>query len=50
VNLLAGAFQDAAQAVNQIKHYLEPTSVPQAMVSSHNEKFSERNRQLLVNE
>ncbi len=22
------------QAVNQIKHYLEPTSVPQAMVSS----------------
>ncbi len=49
-NLLAGAFQDAAQAVNQIKHYLEPTSVPQAMVSSHNEKFSERNRQLLVNE
>lgn len=50
VNLLAGAFQDAAQAVNQIKHYLEPDSVPQAMVSSHNEKFSERNRQLLVNE
>ncbi len=50
VNLLVGAFQDAAQAVNQIKHYLEPTSVPQAMVSSHNEKFSERNRQLLVNE
>lgn len=50
VNLLAGAFQDAAQAVNQIKHYLEPTSVPQAMVSSHNEKFSERNRQLFVNE
>jgi len=49
-NLLGGAFQDAAQAVNQIKHYLEPTSVPQAMVSSHNEKFSERNRQLLVNE
>lgn len=50
VNLLAGAFQDAAQAVNQIKQYLEPASVPQAMVSSHNEKFSERNRQLLVNE
>lgn len=50
VNLLAGAFQDAAQAINQIKHYLDPASVPQAMVSSHNEKFSEMNHQLLVNE
>lgn len=50
VNLLAGAFQDAAQAINQIKHYLDPASVPQAMVSSHNEKFCEMNHQLLVNE
>lgn len=47
VNLLAGAFQDAAQAVNQIKLYLEPKSSQQAMVSSHNEKFHQRNQALL---
>ncbi|MGX7328474.1 NAD(P)/FAD-dependent oxidoreductase [Enterococcus bulliens] len=47
VHLLAGAFQDAAQAVNQIKLYLEPESASQAMVSSHNEKFHDKNQQLV---
>ncbi|MGM0182523.1 ferredoxin/flavodoxin-NADP+ reductase [Enterococcus sp. AZ150] len=47
VNLLAGAFQDAAQAVNQIKLYLEPESTKQAMVSSHNQKFHEKNQEML---
>lgn len=51
VHLLAGAFQDAAQAVNQVKHYLDPSSHSHAMVSSHNEKFDTLNQELLaVNE
>lgn len=46
VNLLLGAFQDAACAINQVKQYLDPESFKQAMVSSHNDKFSELNQQL----
>lgn len=46
VNLLVGAFQDAAQAVNQIKLHLAPESHAQGMVSSHNEKFNQLNQEL----
>ncbi len=44
LQLIAGAFQDAANAVNQAKQYIEPGAAAQAMVSSHNEIFRERNR------
>lgn len=47
VNLLVGAFQDAVNAVNSAKIYMEPSAYGTAMVSSHNEVFTERNEQLL---
>ncbi|AZB41073.1 NAD(P)/FAD-dependent oxidoreductase [Bacillus sp. FJAT-42376] len=47
VNLIAGCFQDAANAVNKAKQYIEPTAQKFAMVSSHNEVFQKRNRQLV---
>lgn len=45
VNLLVGAFQDAVNAVNSVKQYLNPTAEKHAMVSSHNEAFAEKNKQ-----
>lgn len=42
VNLLVGAFQDAVNAVNSAKTYIEPTADKIGMVSSHNEKFQEK--------
>ncbi len=47
VNLIAGAFQDAANAVNSVKMYLDPKATQWGMVSSHNEVFKERNRELV---
>lgn len=47
VNLLAGTFQDAVLAVNSAKIYIDPKAEKCGMVSSHNEQFMERNRQLL---
>ncbi|WP_407691440.1 NAD(P)/FAD-dependent oxidoreductase [Robertmurraya mangrovi] len=47
VHLIAGAFQDAANAVNQAKQYIQPNSEKFAMVSSHNEVFKTRNKQLV---
>lgn len=47
VNLLVGAFQDAVNAVNSAKIYIEPSAYETAMVSSHNEAFNARNEQLL---
>lgn len=47
VNLIAGAFQDAANAVNQAKQFIEPTANKFAMVSSHHDGFKERNKQLV---
>lgn len=47
VNLIAGAFQDAANAVNSVKLYLDPEAAQWGMVSSHNEVFKERNRELI---
>ncbi|UJF36353.1 NAD(P)/FAD-dependent oxidoreductase [Paenibacillus hexagrammi] len=47
VNLIAGAFQDAANAVNKAKLYIQPTAEKYGMVSSHNEVFKQRNRELV---
>jgi ferredoxin/flavodoxin---NADP+ reductase len=47
VNLIAGAFQDAANAVNKAKQYIEPDANKFAMVSSHNEVFKKRNREIV---
>lgn len=46
VRLIAGAFTDAANAINQIKQALEPNASEKANVSSHNQKFTEKNRQI----
>lgn len=47
VHLIAGAFQDAANAVNQAKQYIQPDAGQSAMVSSHNEKFTDKNREIV---
>lgn len=46
LHLLAGAFQDAANAVNAVKTYLDPTAHASGKVSSHNEVFAEKNKQM----
>lgn len=47
LHLIAGAFQDAANAVNSAKQFIEPDATSYAMVSSHNDVFKERNRELV---
>ncbi|WP_100401383.1 NAD(P)/FAD-dependent oxidoreductase [Bacillus sp. FJAT-42315] len=47
LHLIAGAFQDAANAVNQAKQFIEPEANKSGMVSSHNEIFKKRNRELV---
>ncbi|MDP4097129.1 NAD(P)/FAD-dependent oxidoreductase [Paenibacillus sp. P96] len=47
LHLIAGAFQDAANAVNSAKRFIDPEAQKSAMVSSHNEAFKERNRELV---
>ncbi|MGX2961910.1 NAD(P)/FAD-dependent oxidoreductase [Peribacillus sp. JNUCC 23] len=47
VHLIAGAFQDAANAVNKAKQFIQPDASKSAMVSSHNEIFKKRNRDLV---
>jgi ferredoxin/flavodoxin---NADP+ reductase len=47
VNLLVGTFQDAVLAVNKAKMYMDPEADKYAMVSSHNEKFIEKNKELI---
>ncbi|MFB1082783.1 NAD(P)/FAD-dependent oxidoreductase [Jeotgalibacillus sp. JSM ZJ347] len=49
LNLLMGAFHDAANAVNQAKRYITPDAGAAAMVSSHNDVFKEKNRELVKN-
>ena len=46
IHLIAGAYQDALHAVNSAKAYLDPSAHPTARVSSHNETFDERNREI----
>lgn len=47
LHLIAGAFQDAANAVNSAKQFIEPKADKFGMVSSHNEIFKELNRELI---
>lgn len=47
VYLITGAFQDAVNAINEIKLSLEPTADKYAKVSSHNEVFENRNREII---
>jgi len=47
LNLIAGTFQDAANAVNKAKQYIEPDAASIAMVSSHNDVFKTRNKELV---
>ena len=47
LRLIAGAFQDAANAVNRAKQYIEPEAAAYGMVSSHNERFAQKNRELM---
>lgn len=46
VYLITGAFQDAINAINDIKLSLEPTADQYAKVSSHNEVFEAKNREI----
>ncbi|MBY0116105.1 NAD(P)/FAD-dependent oxidoreductase [Paenibacillus xylanexedens] len=46
VRLIAGAFNDAIVAVNSAKQYMTPGAPKMAYVSSHNEIFREKNRQI----
>jgi len=46
LHLIAGAFQDAANAVNKAKQYIQPDAEGFAMVSSHNEIFKQRNQEI----
>jgi thioredoxin reductase len=47
LHLIAGVFQDAANAVNQAKQFIQPDAPKCAMVSSHNEAFRQRNKKLV---
>lgn len=47
LNLIAGAFQDAANAVNMAKQWIDPNAEKGAMVSSHNDVFKNKNRELI---
>jgi len=47
LHLIAGAFQDAANAVNKAKQYITPDATAWGMVSSHNDLFKERNKELI---
>lgn len=49
LHLIAGAFQDAANAVNKAKQYIQPDAEKVGMVSSHNEIFKKRNREIVQN-
>ena len=48
LHLIAGAFHDACNAVNQAKVYLEPTAYASGMVSSHNDAFASENEALVT--
>ncbi|MFS0576970.1 NAD(P)/FAD-dependent oxidoreductase [Sporosarcina sp. 179-K 3D1 HS] len=49
LKLIAGAFHDAGNAVNRAKHFISPEAGDRAVVSTHNERFKERNRVLANN-
>lgn len=47
LHLIAGTFHDAANAVNKAKQFIQPDAYKMAMVSSHNDVFKEKNKQLI---
>ncbi|MEY8749015.1 NAD(P)/FAD-dependent oxidoreductase [Alkalicoccobacillus gibsonii] len=47
LRLIAGAYVDGAKAINQAKVFIEPDATAQAYVSSHNERFKEKNEEIL---
>lgn len=47
VNLIAGAYADAVNAVNNAKTYNEPEADQFAMVSSHNQRLKSKNEKLM---
>nr|WP_154118495.1 NAD(P)/FAD-dependent oxidoreductase [Paenibacillus monticola] len=48
VRLIAGTFTDAVLALNSAKLYMDPSAPKVAYVSSHNERFKEKNKALGV--
>lgn len=44
LHLIAGCYQDAVHAVNQIKQYIDPKADSSEMVSSHHQSLKERNQ------
>lgn len=50
LHLIAGAFTDAALAVNGAKLYLDPKASSMAYVSSHNARFNEKNKAFRIKE
>lgn len=48
VRLIAGTFTDAVLALNSAKLYMDPSAPKAAYVSSHNERFKEKNKALGV--
>ncbi|UJW59406.1 NAD(P)/FAD-dependent oxidoreductase [Bacillus sp. A116_S68] len=46
LHLIAGAFQDAANAINQAKQFIEPKAEKSGRVSSHNDVFKKWNAEL----
>lgn len=46
LHLIAGAYQDAANAVNRAKQYITPDARAWGTVSSHNELFDRKNREI----
>lgn len=47
LRLIAGAFQDAAHAVNRAKLYLDPNACEMAQVSSHHSRLEEKNTKFI---
>lgn len=46
LNMITSAFQDAANTVNMVKQYVDPSARKTAMVSTHNHVFKERNKEI----
>lgn len=49
LHLITGAFQDAANAVNKAKQFIAPDAAAWGTVSSHNELFAKKNREMMKN-
>ncbi len=47
LRLIAGTFTDGATAVNRVKMYIDPSASDRGIVSTHNEVFKDRNKEIL---